>query len=375
LTAWTGLAFGLFLMSLLGAFLLVVTGRSIAVATLVDERTAALRQAEEKFRGLVESAPDAMVITHRDTIVLVNAQTERLFGYSREDLVGQDVGILVPDRHRDQHRLHRTGYILAPKAGPMASGLELSGRRKDGSEFPIEISLSPMQSAEGLLLTATVRDITERKQLETERLQTLREKETMLKEIHHRVKNNLQVVSSLFYLQSRRIEGGRLSQLLDESRDRVQSIALIHDRLYRSENLANIEFVGYLRSLVASIKATYGDAALSVNAAITGSDVSLDIEHAVPCGLIVNELVSNAFKHAFPAGRAGKIEVHVRKEQEGQVVLEVADDGVGIPESVDWRQPQSLGLQLVASLTIQLRAISDLDRSRGTRFKIRFGAA
>jgi len=373
LIAWAVLAFGLLLMSLLGAFLLVVTGRSIAVATLVDERTAALRQAEEKFRGLVESAPDAMVIIRDNAIVLVNAQTEKLFGYSREDLVGQEIEMLIPDRYRDRHRLHRTGYLQAPKARLMGSGMELFGRRNDGSEFPVEISLSPTQSEEGPLVTATVRDITERKQLETERLQALREKETMLKEIHHRVKNNLQVVSSLFYLQSRRTEDSRFRQLLDESRDRVQSIALIHDRLYRSENLANIEFVGYLRSLVAGIKATYGSATLGVEVAVTGRDIALDIEHAVPCGLIVSELVSNAFKHAFPAGRAGKIEVHVHKEQEGEVVLEVADDGVGIPESVDWRQPQSLGLQLVASLTTQLRAIGELDRSRGTRFKVRFG--
>lgn len=372
LTAWAVLAFGLLLMSQLGAFLLVVTGRSIAVATLVDERTAALRQAEEKFRGLVESAPDAMVLIKDNAIALVNAQTERLFGYSREALIAQDIEILIPDRYRDRHRLHRARYLQAPKARAMGSDLELLGRRNDGSEFPIEITLSPMQSQEGLLIMATVRDITERKQLETERLQTLREKETLLKEIHHRVKNNLQVVSSLFYLQSRRTDDSRFRQLLDESRDRVQSIALIHDRLYRSENLANIEFVDYLRSLVAGIKATYSGATLSADVAVTGSNVALDIEHAVPCGLIVSELVSNAFKHAFPAGRAGKIEVHVHKEQGGAVVIEVADDGVGLPESVDWRQPQSLGLQLVASLTTQLRAITDLDRSRGTRFKIRF---
>src|SRR5262249_34663099 len=148
--------------------------------------------------------------------------------------------------------------------------------------------------------------------------------------------------------------------------------ALIHDRLYRSENLASIEFVGYLRSLAASIKATYGDATLGVDVAVTGGDVALDIVHAVPCGLIVSVCVSNAYKHAFPAGRAGQIVLHVHKEPSGEVVLEVADDGVGIPESVDWRQPQSLGLQLVASLTTQLRAVSDLDRSRGTRFKMRF---
>jgi PAS domain S-box-containing protein len=372
--AWATLAFGLLLMSLLGAFSLVVAGRSIAVAALVDKRTVALRQTEEKFRGLVESAPDAVVIIKDTVIVLVNAQTEKLFGYSRKELVGQEIEILVPDRYRERHRSHRTGYLQAPKARPMGSDRELFGRRNDGSEFPVEISLSPMQSEEGLMVIAAVRDITERKQLESDRLQTLREKETLLKEIHHRVKNNLQVVSSLFYLQSRRTADSRFRQLLNESRDRVQSIALVHDRLYRSENLANIDFVGYLRSLVAGIKATYGGATLRVDVAVTGGDVSLDIEHAVPCGLIVSELVSNAFKHAFPAGRVGKIEVHVHKEKEKEkeIVLEVADDGVGIPETVNWRQPQSLGLQLVASLTTQLRAINDLDRSRGTRFKMRF---
>jgi two-component sensor histidine kinase len=177
----------------------------------------------------------------------------------------------------------------------------------------------------------------------------------------------------LFYLQSLQTEDSRFRQLLDESRDRVQSIALIYDRLYRSENLASIEFAGYLKSLVTGIKATYGGATLRVDVVIIGSDVALDIEHAVPCGLIISELVSNAFKHAFPADRVGRIEVYAHKEPAGEVVLEVADDGIGIPESVDWRQPQSLGLQLVASLTTQLHASTDLDRSRGTRFKMRFG--
>jgi PAS domain S-box-containing protein len=307
-------------------------------------------------------------------IVYTNPRFEEMFGYAPGELIGKHVslvnapGELSPEQQSKVigEQLERTG---------MWHG-EIEHRKKDGTLFWNYASVSTFDHPRfGNVWVSVHTDISERKRLEAERAQALREKEILLKEIHHRVKNNLQVVSSLFYLQSQRTENRQLRHLLNESRDRVQSIALVHDQLYRSASLANIDFGEYLRQLVSGLEATYGSAARRIDVTVSTMDISLDIEHAVPCGLIISELVSNAFRHAFPGGHTGHIVVSVRNEAESRIVLEVADDGVGITPCVDWRASTSLGLQLVTSLTTQLHGSIELDRTAGTRFTVRFRAS
>ncbi len=219
---------------------------------------------------------------------------------------------------------------------------------------------------------ALTAEIAERRQAEAKVRESLKEKEVLLKEIHHRVKNNLQVVSSLLRLQAAGIKDEATAALFHESQSRVRSMALIHEELYRAGNLARVDFASYLRRLLPDLARSYrADASEKVDLKIEAANVSLPVDRAIPCGLIVNELITNALKHAFPNGRPGSILVRLAA-QEQQTMLKVRDDGIGFPADVDFRQSRSLGLQLVCTLTNQLGGTINLERDNGTEFVITF---
>jgi len=216
-------------------------------------------------------------------------------------------------------------------------------------------------------------EIVERRQAQEALQASLREKESLLQEIHHRVKNNLQVMTSLLRLQCQFTEDPGIQQALAANRDRIQSMALVHEHLYQSPDLARINLADYLRRYVPYLTRAYHEHARRIRVGIDAEDTFLDIDHAVPCGLLINELVSNALKHAFPNERAGEIRVGARTEN-GQTVLSVSDDGVGLPADVDFRRPRSLGLQLVNTLVEQLNGTITLDDHQGTTFEVAFPA-
>ena len=202
----------------------------------------------------------------------------------------------------------------------------------------------------------------------------LREKEVLLSEIHHRVKNNMEIVSSLLELQSADLVDEPALQLLRSGQTRIKSMALIHEQLYQSEDLAKVDFGEYLRTLVADLYNLYGVNPDVIELKIDVDHILLGIDSAIPSGLIINELVSNSLKHAFPADRAGEISIAFRPDDEGQYRLTVGDNGVGLPEGMDFRNTSSLGLKLVNALTAQLKGTLEVDRSGGTEFKITFDA-
>ena len=194
----------------------------------------------------------------------------------------------------------------------------------------------------------------------------------MLKEIHHRVKNNLQVISSMLRLQTSQTKDPAVTAILADSQNRVQSMALIHEKLYQSANLADIDFAGYLDSLISYLNRSYNSAQKEVALRLQMEPVSLNIDTAMPCGLIVNELVSNALKHAFPNGKGGEITVQLKSKEKDLIELVVSDNGVGIPEGIAIENSPSLGLQLVNALVQQLNGKLQYDPSQGTRFTISF---
>jgi two-component sensor histidine kinase len=201
---------------------------------------------------------------------------------------------------------------------------------------------------------------------------SLLEKEELLKEVHHRVKNNLQVIVSLLNLQARQISDERMQTLLEETRNRVQSISTIHERIYRAESFASIDLLGYAGQLAPDLIRFYGLEG-RVTVAIDGEEVTLELERAVPYGMLLNELVSNACKHAFPLGRIGHLIVQFRTQGE-QIEMSVADDGPGLPEGFDYRKASSLGLKLIHGLVRQLGGMLEIQSGAGTAIRVRFPA-
>ena len=217
-------------------------------------------------------------------------------------------------------------------------------------------------------------ELVERKRIETQITASLEEKEVLLKEIHHRVKNNLQVISSLLDLQSGNIEDDQFVEMFRDSRDRVRSMALIHESLYHSKDLAKIDFADYIQNLANNLFLSYGIHAGTVVLKTKTDDVGLGVDIAIPCGLIVNELVSNALKYAFPSGMKGEIGIDLHTGADDEITLIVRDNGVGFPEGIDFRNTSSLGLKLVNALVSQIGGSIVLQVDNGTEFNIEFRA-
>jgi two-component sensor histidine kinase len=217
--------------------------------------------------------------------------------------------------------------------------------------------------------------IIKRKNAEKKIKASLKEKEILLKEIHHRVKNNMQVISSLLSLQAKYITNNEALRILQESQDRVKSLALVHENLYRTEGLDKIDFKKYLESLIDSLYWAYNHESKNVKFEVTVDDVSLDIDSAIPFGLVVNELISNSLKHAFPSSlrRKGKININLVKTENNEVELIIQDNGIGLPKDFDFRDTDSLGLELVVLLVEkQLEGKISLEPNNGTKFRIQF---
>ncbi|MBM4240361.1 MAG: sensor histidine kinase, partial [Euryarchaeota archaeon] len=221
------------------------------------------------------------------------------------------------------------------------------------------------------IISVMTRDITAEKKAEEDLKKALAEKEILLKEIHHRVKNNLMIISSLLNLQSQYIEDEETLEVFKKSQTRAQSMALIHEKLYGSDDLKSINFSEYIQKLASDIFKTYLSDNGNIKLNLQVEDHDLDINTTIPLGLIVNELISNCIKYAFPYGKKGEINVEFLLT-DGTFVLEVSDNGVGFPNGLDFRETKSLGLQLVNSLTNQIDGSIEMCSNGGTKFKISF---
>jgi PAS domain S-box-containing protein len=486
----------------------------------------------DHFRIALEAAPTGMLLVNdAGRILLVNAQIERVFGYSREELVGQSLELLVPARLRGDHEGHRRSFFAHASTRPMGAGRDLYGLHKSGLEVPVEIALTPLKQREGRLVLTSIIDITERKLVESalrenearyrelfsnspvalleqdfsearryllsvrngdggdfgawlaqhpdvlreaisrvvtvmandraielleagsadalvslsffapetigwfraavcqlfrgeryfgqetltrtlrgglrvvskrlhvvpghddvwsrvvvslfdltlhkeaeQQLRTsLREKEMLLREIHHRVKNNLQIISSLLNMKADSLEGDTTSrQVFNDCQARIQSLAFVHEHLYVSADLSHVPFGDYARTLVEHLKRSCRKPGLAVTTNVDIDAIELSIDDAIPCGLIVNELVTNALKHAFSIPGSGTIQISMHELDGAEVELAVQDDGHGLPPGLNPRDSGTLGLDLVFTFAEQLRATVQVSPEPGTSFAIRF---
>ncbi|MCJ7679842.1 MAG: PAS domain S-box protein, partial [Candidatus Aminicenantes bacterium] len=244
--------------------------------------------------------------------------------------------------------------------------------RKDGTKFPVELNVSLIRDPEGkpLYIQSLVRDITKRKKNEDILNRSLKEKVVLLKEIHHRVKNNMQIISSLLRLKASSLSEKGVEKIFQESQDQIRSMALVHEQLYESKDLSRIDFARYVQKLVNNLQSSYeGMAAVEIVLAL--ESIKIDVNRAIPCGLILNELVTNAYEHAFPEGR-GRLIVGLNRTPDGMIHMEVSDDGRGLPENLDLNTISSLGLTLVRDLTLQLDGRFDFSSGEGSRFEVSF---
>ena len=330
-----------------------------------------LKASEERFRRVVDSTLNALLLVDSSgRIHLANQRAVEMFGYPMEELIRLRIDELVPEAGREHHRELRAGYFRHPEARSMASRQELFACRKDDSLFPVEVGLTPLWFQEGMRVLATVVDVSVQKSSQAELLRALEEKTALLNEVHHRVKNNLQVVSSLLNLQARNVpEGARV--YLQESQDRIRAMALIHQLLYEQKSFDRVDAVSYAQRLVGLLRRSYltGPGIRVVVEAPPSLYVPLDV--AQPFGLLLNELMTNSIKHAFRDRDTGEIRV-LMAEDEGLVRIRIADDGVGLPQGVEPGKGRSLGFQLIPGLVEQMHARLQLLDGPGTCFELTF---
>ena len=333
----------------------------------------ALRESEQRFRKTFELAGAGIVQVSLDgRFTRVNQRFCDIVGYTQDEMLElrfQDI-TYPDDIEADLANVRR---ILD---GEIATySMEKRYLRKDSSIVWVSLTVSLVRDRPGdpNYFIAVVEDTTERKHAELAVQSSLAEKEVLLREIHHRVKNNMQVISSLLNLQAKGIEDPRLSKMFQESQSRVRAMALIHEILYQSGQLARIDFGEYVTKLATSLVRMYGTEPGRINLSVRAENVTLGIDDTVPCGLVINELLSNSLKYAFRDGRTGEIRIEAEPVTNDRIKLVVRDDGIGIPAEVDIRNTDTMGMRLVIGLVeSQLGGDVTLDRSQGTCFTVTF---
>jgi len=339
-------------------------------------RTERLRQEQEvTFRTLVGNVPAIVYRVH-----LKDGNRMEFFNDYHEEMTGHNEGLehgkvcdidplIVPE---DRPRVIET--VDKAVAGMTPFTVEYRINHADGSIRWFQERGMPIAGQDGkpAFIDGVIFDTTVAKRAEDGLRKSLDEQDALMRELHHRVKNNLQIISSLLNLQSRQVKDPKAQEAFRESQDRIRSMALIHERLYRSKSRAEVEFSEYIRHLVKDLFSSYNIRPDRISLRLELEDMRLPIDTAVPCGLLVNELVLNSLKHAFPGDRKGTVTIKVGAGKVGKRFIEVGDDGVGLPAGFDFRKTDTLGMQMVCILTEQLEGDIRLERSGGTAFRIEF---
>jgi PAS domain S-box-containing protein len=343
----------------------------------ISEDITQRKQIEETLklqeRAIAASSNGIIIVDARlaeKKTIFVNTAFEKITGYSAQEVIGQNCRFLQGN-DRQQPGI---GEIRAAIKAQQDCHVTIRNYRKDGSLFWNELSISPIYDDQGNLthFIGIQNDVTARKQSEEQIRLSLQEKEILLKEVHHRVKNNLLVVSSLLDWQADYITDPEAIKVFQQSQYRIESMALIHEKLYQSKNLAEIDLSEYLETLSKQLAYSFNLDYERISVNFDLQPIFLNIETATPCGLIVSELISNIFEHAFPNHETGQIWIKVKEDEQKQVTINIQDNGVGFPADLDFQNTESLGLQLVCLLTKQLEGEITVNYHHGTIFTLTF---
>ncbi len=349
-----------------------ITGISGITRDITERKKAeeALKDSEEKYRTLFESDPDYTILLDlKGHLLDVNTAATEIIGISREDLIGKNFANLTifPPEDISLNVEMFSNFSKGQYVKPYESRIY----DNKGLIRWIEIKITSIKKDNSISYILVIcSDITERKMAENKIKASLKEKEVLLKEIHHRVKNNMQIISSLLNLQKQYVEEEEAVDVLIESQNRVKSMAMVHEKLYQSRDLTKINVPDYVNKLIKDLFYSYAIKEEEIKPFLKIEDIILNMETSIPCGLIINELVSNSLKYAFP-DRKGKIYVSLKSKNE-KLELKIGDDGIGLPKELDFKDTDSLGLQLVNSLVGQIDGKINLDCSHGTEFTIIF---
>ncbi|MBT9505087.1 sensor histidine kinase [Rhodoferax sp.] len=356
------------------------SGKIVGVSKIARDITERKQRQSRRLLGLLEGAMDAIIsVDESMRVVHFNASATTIFGVSSQDAIGQSIENFIPARFRAPHKAQVEAFGKESRTTRSMGKLgQVMGLRANGEEFPAEASISHMDNEEGKIFTVILRDVTDRQRTTDAMRQSLQEKEALLKEVHHRVKNNLQVITSLLRLESRRSTQGDTRAVLGEMQGRIRSMSLLHESLYRSGRFASVDLGDYLTQLAINAFKTQLIIADSVQLRLNMGSVTVDVEQAIPCGLLTNELLSNCLKHGFPEGHMGDVtlELQPSRAHPEEWCLSVSDTGIGLPHNFEERQKTSLGLQLVTQLTSQIDGQwqVDAERMQGAKFSVTFRA-
>jgi len=336
-----------------------VAGIVTAAIDITERKRAeeALRESEEKFRVLAETSPAAIILHQGERFIYANPAATRISGYSEAELLEMNFWQWSGKEDCDSIRQRSHARLRGEPEPPQYEHKLIT---KYGEEKWVLVSAGITEYRGKPTVIATLLDITEGKKVEEKIKAALAEKIVLLKEVHHRVKNNMQIISTLLDLQSDVIPDERSRNCLRESQNRIRSMALIHERLYESENFSSINAGEYIRDLSQHLFSSYAVDTTRISLNIDAGHICLEINRAIPCALIINELISNSLKHAFPDGQRGEISIRVSSGKD-RITLEVADNGVGMPAGHDFRDTGTLGLQLVNLLAKQLSGSISFD--------------
>jgi PAS domain S-box-containing protein len=340
------------------------------------EAEEALRQSEATLKQAQQMAHVGNWVWYIQTNRLEwSDEMYRIFGIDRESFTGDLEQVIAGAIHPDDRAaVEASNRSVIEKGEPIP--VEYRVIRPDGTERTVwgeagELRLDSAGQPE--VLTGIVQDITNRKRAEEQIRRALQEKETLLRELYHRTKNNMQVIDAMLQLQASYADDGHLQVVFEEMRNRIRAMALVHERLYRSESLSRIDLGQYIVDLTGLLTESYEILPNRIHLDLDVEEVPVSIDSAIPCGLILNELLSNAFKHAFPGGAQGTIHVRLRQEADQEIELQIGDDGIGVPEGFDFRHDGSLGMLIVFSIgERQLHGQVTFDAGEGVVCRVRF---